>query len=75
VVFADDRVEQLDISCQSASAAESRCTIGDAITALADSARTGVENYTQERHEQRIAHWQIAINHYLETGTRIKRHE
>ena len=75
VVFGDDHVEQLDISCQAASAAETRCHIGYSMTALTDSARDAVENYTQEKHEQRIAHWQMAINHYLETGTRINRHE
>ena len=75
VVFAEDRVEQLDISCQAASAAESRCDIGYGMTALTDSARGAVEAYTQDKHERRIAHWQMAINHYLETGNRITRHE
>jgi hypothetical protein len=75
VVFAGDRVEQLDIRCQPSSAAESRCNIGESITALTDRGRAAVDKYTQQRHEQRIAHWQMAINHYLATGSRIKHHE
>ena len=77
VVFPEDRVVQLDIACQSGNtvAAETRCEVAYAMTALSEAGRRGVEHYTQERHEERIAHWQMAINHYLQTGKRIEPHE
>lgn len=31
-----------------------------------------VEGYSREKHGERIAGWARAINHYLETGTRLK---
>jgi hypothetical protein len=74
-VFPEDRVMQLDIACHPADAAETRCDVAYTITALSDSAIAAVEHYTQDRHDERIAHWQIAINHYLQTGTRIEHHE
>jgi len=74
-VFPEDRVVQLDIACHPADAAETRCDVSYAITALSDSATAAVERYTQERHDERIAHWQMAINHYLQTGRRIEHHE
>jgi hypothetical protein len=75
VVFPEDRVVQLDIACQSGNAGETRCDVTYAITALSDSAHPAVERYTQEKHEQRIARWQMAINHYLQTGARIEPHD
>lgn len=74
VVF-PDRVVQLDIVCQSGNSSETRCDVAYTITALSDSGRQVVEHYTQERHDERIAHWQLAINHFLETGKRIEPHE
>lgn len=73
--FPEDRVVQLDIACHLTGAVETRCDVAYAITALSDSARAAVERYTQERHDERMAHWQTAINHYLQTGTRIEHHE
>lgn len=75
VVFPEDRVVQLDKECQSGNVSETRCDIAYAITALSDSGRQVVEHYTQEKHDERIAHWQLAINHYLQTGKRIEPHE
>ena len=75
VVFPEDRVVQLDIACQSGKAAETRCDVAYAITALSPAGRQAIESFTQERHEQRLSHWQMAINHYLRTGTRITHHE
>ena len=75
VFFPEDRVVQLDIRCQPASVNSTSCEIAYAITRLTEVGRTAVESYTQEKHEQRIAHWQMAINHYLATGTRIEHHE
>ena len=75
VVFQEDRVVQLDIGCQSGNLSETCCDIAYTITALSDSGRQVVEHYTQEKHDERIAHWQLAINHYLQTGKRIEPHE
>jgi len=75
VVFPEDRVVQLDIGCHSGNAGETRCDVTYTMTALSDLARPAVEHYTQEKHEERIAHWQAAINHYLQTGTRMDHHE
>ncbi|PYY15734.1 MAG: hypothetical protein DMG61_06310 [Acidobacteria bacterium] len=75
VVFPEDRVVQLDIACQSGIVGETRCEIAYAMTALLASARSVVEGYSQEKHEERLAHWQMAINHYLQTGRRIESHE
>ena len=74
-VFPEDRVVQLDIACTRADAAETRCDVACAITALSGSATAAVEHYTQERHDERVAHWRTAINYYLQTGTRIEHHE
>jgi hypothetical protein len=74
-VFPEDRVVQLDIACHSGNASETLCNVAYAITTLSDLARPSIERYTQQRHEERIAHWQMAINHYLQTGTRIAPHE
>ena len=75
VVFPEGRVVQLDIECQVGNRGETRCDVAYAITALSDSGRRAVEGFTQEKHEQRLAHWQMAINHYLRTGTRVTPHE
>jgi hypothetical protein len=75
VVFPEDRVVQLDIACQSGNGDETYCGVVYAMTALSEAGRPGVEHYTQERHEERIAHWQMAINHYLQTGKRVEPHE
>lgn len=73
-VFPEDRVVQLDIACQPFDHGDTRCEVGYAITALNNST-SSIERYTQERDAERLAHWQLAINHYLETGERIGPHE
>ena len=74
-VFPEDRVVQLDITCHAADTAETRCDVAYAITALSDSAAPAVERYSQLRHDERLAHWQSAMNHYLQIGRRIEHHE
>ena len=75
VVFPEDRVVQIDIECQSRNANEARCSVAYAMTALSEAGRQRVDHYTQEKHNERLAHWQMAMNHYFETGTRIESHE
>ncbi|HWC16485.1 MAG TPA: hypothetical protein VG498_05700 [Terriglobales bacterium] len=75
VFFPEDRVVQLDVTCRALSAGATSCEIAYALTAITAAARQAVGSYTQEEHDKRIAHWQLAINHYLETGTRIEHHD
>ena len=74
-VFPENRVVQLDIGCRPEKTTETLCDIAYAMTALNESGRQAIEHYTQEKHEERIAHWQMAINHYLQTGRRISPHD
>ena len=69
------RVVQIDIGCQAAGEAETRCEVTYTMTALSDLGETLVENYTQSHHDHRIQQWQTAIDHYLQTGTRMAHHE
>ena len=75
VVFPEDRVVQIDIECQFRNANETRCQIAYVMTALSEAGARTVNQYTQEKHDQRLAHFQMAINHYLQTGKRIEPHE
>ena len=75
VVFPEDRVVQIDIECQFRNANETRCQIAYVMTALSEAGARTVNQYTQEKHDQRLAHFQMAINHYLQTGKRIGSHE
>jgi hypothetical protein len=45
------------------------------LLAVAPSARQAIERYTEERHHERLTHFQMALKHYLKTGTRIAHHE
>lgn len=75
IVPQNDRVAQIDIDCHAASRTETLCQFSYSLTALAPSAQDAIENYTQELHDRRLIHLQMALNHYLETGTRMVHHE
>lgn len=75
VVVGSDRVMEIDIDCHASGSAETKCNFTYSITALLPSAQQAVENYSQEKHAQRLMHLQMAINHYLATGRRLAHHE
>jgi len=75
IVSPELRVVQIDINCQAAGKAETRCEVSYTMTALSDLGETLVGNYAQSNHDHRIRQWQIAVDHYLQTGTRTAHHE
>ena len=75
IVTQNDRVMQIDVGCRAAGDTETLCSVAYSLTALAPSAQPAIENYTEERHHERLMHFQMALNHYLKTGTRITHHE
>ena len=68
-------VVQIDVACRAASASETRCEVTYAFTSLGKDGDGFLQQYTRERHAERIAHWERALNHYLQTGELLRGHE
>ncbi|HZQ23813.1 MAG TPA: hypothetical protein VFA89_13560 [Terriglobales bacterium] len=69
-----DIVRQLKIRC-SYENGTTTAQVTDTVTAISDHGNDMVERNTQEKHEARIQHWEMAINHLLKTGKRIEEHQ
>jgi hypothetical protein len=72
VVVPPSWVCRIVIRIAAAPAGRSTATVRYEYTGLDAAGLALVEGYTQEKHEERIAGWARAIDHYLETGTRLR---
>jgi hypothetical protein len=59
------------VDCVATDDATTMATISYAITALSTSGETRVKEFTAEYYVAWIGNWQEAINHYLDTGTKL----
>ncbi len=66
--FKDDVV----IRVRAADAGRSSATVRYEYTGLDANGLVLVDEYTSGKHEERVAGWARAVNHYLETGTRLE---
>ena len=72
VVVPGSWVCRIVIKVAAASDGRSSATVRYEYTGLDAEGLALVDGYTQEAHEERIAGWARAIDHYLETGTRLR---
>ncbi len=72
VVVPGSWVCRISIRVRAAEAGRSFATVRYEYTGLDADGLALVDEYTSRKHEERIAGWARAINHYLETGTRLR---
>lgn len=74
-VVPDHYVVQIDVACRAGSASETRCQVTYSYTSLGPDGDAFLQQYTSEHHARRISQWERALNHYLQTGERLRGHE
>ena len=72
VVVPGSWVCRISIRVRAAEAGRSSATVRYEYTGLDADGLALVDEYTSGKHEERIAGWARAINHYLATGTRLR---
>lgn len=72
VVVPGSWVCRITIRVRATESGRSSATVRYAYTGLDADGLALVDGYSQEAHEERIAGWARAINHYLETGGRLR---
>ena len=72
VVVPGSWVCRIVIKVAASSDGRSCATVRYEYTGLDEEGLALVDDYTQEKHTERIAGWARAINHFLATGTRLK---
>ena len=68
-------VSHIAIACTAAGAQETRCTVFYSLTSLGGAGDDLIAQWSQQRHRERLASWERAINHFLQTGRRLPHHE
>ena len=69
-----DYVGQIEIRCE-AEGKQTRARVTYTFTSIGPLGSARVEAHSAVHHEQRLANWQQAINHLLQTGKRLTHHE